>query len=249
MSNPTKIQCNGPRVQQLRVRQSMTQEKLAAMSNVNHRTVQRAERGEVLQLDTLASLAAALGVTVGELTLPDDSAEQIDRDESSESNAVVLRRMTSGIALIELICDSFSGKLYCGAEPTEDNIATLTDMVERIERLIPNPWASPFEAENLTLAQRLREALAITSQLTELERLGIAVFAGTYTARAQVPHYDPDEGHVMTWRGQKFEPVTVCRISINPVGVDRVTVKVSDEWQDQASPAPSPLPSDDEIPF
>jgi transcriptional regulator with XRE-family HTH domain len=227
----------------------MTQEKLAAMSKVNNRTVQRAERGQFLQLDTLASLAAALGVTVGELTLPDDSAEQIDQAETSESNAVVLRRMTSGLALIELICDSFSGKLYCVAEPTEDNIATLTDIVERIERLIPKPWEAPFEAENLTLAQRLREALAITSQLAELEKFGIVVFAGTYTARAKVPHFDPDEGHMCIWASQKFEPVTVCRVSINPVGVDRVTVKVSDEWQGQAPPPPLPPPNDDEIPF
>src|SRR6516164_4208673 len=160
MSNPTKIRCNGAQVRQLRVRKSMTQEKLAAMSKVNHRTVQRAERGEFLQLDTLASLAAALGVIVGELILPDDSAEQIEQSETSESNAVVLRRRTSGMALIELVCDSFSGKLYCAAEPTEDNIATLTDLVERVERLIPKPWALPFEVENLTMAQRLREALA-----------------------------------------------------------------------------------------
>jgi hypothetical protein len=85
---------------------------------------------------------------------------------------VVLRRMTSGIALIELICDSFSGKLYCAAEPTEGNIVALTHIVERVERLIPDPWASPFEAERLTLAQRLREALAITSGLAS-QRPGI----------------------------------------------------------------------------
>jgi transcriptional regulator with XRE-family HTH domain len=226
----------------------MTQEKLAAMSKVNHRTVQRAERGEFLQLDTLASLAAALGVIVGELILPDDSAEQIEQSETSESNAVVLRRTTSGMALIEIVCDSFSGKLYCAAEPTEDNIATLTDLVERVERLIPKPWALPFEVENLTMAQRLREALVTTSQIAELEKFGIAVFAGTYTARAQVPHFDPDEGQMCIWGHQKFEPVTVCRVSINPVGVDRITVKVSDKWQDE-TPLPPSSDDDDEIPF
>jgi transcriptional regulator with XRE-family HTH domain len=194
MSNPTKIRCDGDRVRELRVLQGMTQEKLGAMSKVNHRTVQRAERSQSLQLDTLASLAATLGVTVGELTLTDGDPDQTDQPETSESNAVVLRRITSGKTLIDLVCGSFSGKLYCAAEPTEENIDALTDMVERIERLIPQPWVPPFEAESLSLAQRLREALAITAQLAELEKFGIAVFAGTYTARAQVPHYDPDEG-------------------------------------------------------
>jgi transcriptional regulator with XRE-family HTH domain len=229
----------------------MTQEKLAAMSNVNNRTVQRAERGEFLQLDTLASLAAALGVVVAELTLPDDSVEQIEQPEMGESNVVVLRRMTSGMALIELICDSFSGKLYCAAEPTEDNIATLTDLVERIERLTPKPWVPPFEVEDLTMAQRLREALATTSQMAELEKFDIAVFAGTYTARAQVPRYDPDEGCMATNIRQKFEPVTVFRVSINPIGVDRITVKVSDKWQDEPPlpPQSGGYDDDDEIPM
>ena len=152
------------------------------------------------------------------------------------------------MALIELVCDSFSGKLYCAAEPTEDNIATLTDLVERVERLIPKPWALPFEVENLTMAQRLREALATTSQMAELEKFGIAVFAGTYTARAQVPHYDPDAGFMAIRTTQKFEPVTVCRVSINPVGVDRITVKVSDKWQDE-TPLPPSSDDGDEIAF
>src|SRR6266446_2767027 len=99
MSNPTRNRCNGTRVRELRVRQSMTQEKLAAMSKVSHRTVQRAERSEPLQLDTLASLAATLGVTVGELTINDSDPDQIRRPETSESNAVVLRRITSGKTL------------------------------------------------------------------------------------------------------------------------------------------------------
>jgi transcriptional regulator with XRE-family HTH domain len=225
----------------------MTQEKLASMSKVNHRTVQRAERSESLQLDTLASLAATLGVTVGELTLTNGDPDQTDQTETSESNAVVLRRITSGKTLIDLVCDSFSGKLYCAAEPTEENINTLTDMIERVEKLIPKPWETPMEAETLTLTQRLREALAITAQLAELEKFGIAVFAGTYTAGAQVPRYDVDEGCMYTRINQRFEPVAVCRISINPVGASRVTVKVSDEWQDETPSSPPSL--DDDIPF
>src|SRR4029077_5688220 len=129
MSNRTRIRCNGARVRQLRVQQSMAQEKLAAMCKVNNRTVHAAERSESLQLDTLASLAATLGVTVGELTLTDGDPNQTDHPETSESNAVVLRRITSGKTLIDLIYGSFSGTLYCGAEPTEENIDALTDMI------------------------------------------------------------------------------------------------------------------------
>jgi len=227
----------------------MTQEKLAAMSKVNQRTVQRAEGSASLQLDTLASLAATLRVTTGELTRTDADSDGVGQTPTSESNTAVLRQITSGKVLIDLVCGSFSGELCCAAEPTEGNIDALTNMVERIERLIPNPWETPMEAERLTLAQRLREALAITVLLGELEKLGIAVFAGTYTAGAQVPRYDMDEGHMYIRGNQRFEPVTVCRVNISPAGGERVVMRVADKWQDQAHSPSRKINDDDDIPF
>src|SRR6516164_1379267 len=96
MSDPNKVRCNGARVRQLRVQQSMTQEKLAAMSKVNQRTVQRAEGSASLQLDTLASLAATLRVTTGELTRTDADSDGVGQTPTSESNTAVLRQITSG---------------------------------------------------------------------------------------------------------------------------------------------------------
>jgi transcriptional regulator with XRE-family HTH domain len=252
MSSSAKIRCNGSKLRQLRVQQSMTQEKLAAMSKVTQRTVQRAERGEFLQLDTLASLADTLRVTVSDLSMVDDHGSETSETpepEPDERNAVVLRRVTAGKILVDMLCDSFSGKVYCATEPTETNIIALTTIVEKIESLMPNPWQTPMENVTLTLAQRLREALALTVQITELEKHGVAVFAGTYTARARVPEYDMDEGHMYTRTNQKYEPVTVCRISVNPIGVERVTVKVSDEWQEPAPALGPQISVDDDIPF
>jgi transcriptional regulator with XRE-family HTH domain len=70
MPKPTStVHCSGETVTKLRTQLGMTQDKLAAMSNVDIRTVQRAEKGERIQLETVASLAAALKVTVPELSV------------------------------------------------------------------------------------------------------------------------------------------------------------------------------------
>lgn len=245
----SKVHCSGASVMRLRMQQGMTQEKLAAMSNVNIRTVQRAEKSEFLQLETVASLAAALKVTVPELTVSDSTGEsRQDNDDEADGgrNAVVLRRITSGKALLDILCDSFSGKLYCEVEPTVENVEALTTMVEDIERLIPNPWAAPEDPASMSLAERLRTAVTWTTKLAALENFNVAVFAGTYTAKAQVPRYDIDEGHMVTWSHTPFVPVTICRVMLEARSHDRVVLKVTDKWTE---PAPTKSESADDIPF
>ena len=64
--------CDGAKVTSLRRTQMMTQEKLAAMANVDRRTVQRIEAGEPVALETVHQVAAPLGVTAFELRLDPD---------------------------------------------------------------------------------------------------------------------------------------------------------------------------------
>ena len=73
--------CDGDKVTSLRKTRMMTQEKLAAMANVDRRTVQRIEAGEPVALETLHQVAAPLGVTAFELRLDsvdETSAEAAD---------------------------------------------------------------------------------------------------------------------------------------------------------------------------
>ncbi len=66
----------GARVRRLRVRRALTQEQLAETAGVAVRTVQRAEEG-TMSAETVAALAAALGVPVETLTAADQPYPQI----------------------------------------------------------------------------------------------------------------------------------------------------------------------------
>lgn len=234
----------------LRVREGMTQEKLAAMSGVNIRTIQRAEKGGSVQLDTVASLAAALKVTVAELSVGEGTESDGRGDEADvttrDRNAVVLRRMTSGKALLDIICNSFSGNVDCEAEPTTENVEVLTTLIEQIEPLVPKPWHTPMEEVSLSLVDRLRTAVGLTAKIAALEEFGVAVFAGTYMAVARVPRYDPDENVMYTKAGFPLEPVTICRVLLAEGTQDRVVIKVTDKWTEPSSTTPD---APDDIPF
>jgi transcriptional regulator with XRE-family HTH domain len=228
----------------------MTQEKLAAMSKVDIRTVQRAEKGKRLQIETVASLASALNVTVPDLSVKarsntDESLHQDEDDyeEIPERNAVALRQVTSGKTLLDIVYGSFSGRLTCNVEPTAENVEALSAMVEEIEGLIPNPWEPLPLGHPVTLAQRLRAAVALTARLQTLEALGIAVYAGTYTAMTRLPRVDGETYEIYTRTDAPFEPVTLCRITLDKSGFSGITLFVDDKWTE-----PEPT-LDDDIPF
>jgi hypothetical protein len=120
-------------------------------------------------------------------------------------------------------------------------------MVEEIEKLISNPWTD--SGPRLSLAERLRKSVALTAKLAALQDFGIAVFAGTYTALAQIPAFDVETGHLYTTNRSPFEPVTICRVTLDTRKKGRVVLRVTDKWEE---PAPNKSDSDaqtDDCPF
>ncbi|EAU3476815.1 helix-turn-helix transcriptional regulator, partial [Salmonella enterica] len=56
------------RVKQLRLERAWSQERLAELSSLSTRTIQRIENNEVPSLETLSALASVFNVSVSELT-------------------------------------------------------------------------------------------------------------------------------------------------------------------------------------
>jgi transcriptional regulator with XRE-family HTH domain len=237
------MRCNGVKIRELREKMCITQDKLASLSYLDRRTIQRAEAGSPLSLESLADIAAALKVKVSDITL------QADNDDGNEdivvdNNAVVLRRVVSGKHLLDMLKDNFSGSLTCEVEPTTENIDTIAGSIEEIEKLIPDPWEwTP--GEKFSLADHLRSAVKLSEKIKILEEVGVAIFAGSYTASAIVPLYDPYEGlHIRN--SQKPEPVTVSRIVLADPSKARIVLRVNDVWEE---PKPTPVEELDDIPF
>lgn len=251
------MKCNIIRLRAARDRRAMTQEKLAAEAKVDIRTVQRAEAGAHLRHDTIADLAAVLGMPVGSLidtTVPEE--DNGVRDVSFGSG-LGLKRSQSAREVIELLEQSHLAKLECDADPTTENIETLTQVIELIENLLPHPW-DPEKGDQLSfgsLVDRLKAIASIDKALEDLERVGLGFFTGSAWVSAIMPRWH-EEG-LATSSGQRPDTVRATRLLISPSSTDKLTVSAETKWPveivvpTQTFNIPDNLPEDlpEDVPF
>jgi transcriptional regulator with XRE-family HTH domain len=231
----------------------MTQEKLAAEAKVDIRTVQRAEAGEHLRHDTIADLAAVLGLPVSSLidTTPDNdnSAAQ----DISVGLGLALKRTQSAREIIELLEGSHLAKLECDADPTAENINILTEVIELIEKMLPHPW-SEGTGETLSfpsLVDRLKAIANMDRSLESLERAGLGLFTGSAWVNAIMPRWT-EEG-LATRTGQLPDNVRATRMLISPRANDKAVVNAATKWPVEiVAPAQHfniPADLDEDVPF
>jgi transcriptional regulator with XRE-family HTH domain len=233
----TKMQCNGLALRQHRIRVGWSQEKLALMSAINTRTVQRAEAGEALSLETFSQMASALNVPLSEIL-----AENAESDDNGDSAVVVLRPCVKGTDVVNLLCKAFTGQVNIEVEPRSEWIEETASLLEEIDSLCPDPWSET--SRTLSLADRLRKGAAITQMLERIAEGGVALFIGQYTAQERIPVMS-EEGHLYITERMKPEFVQCAVLTLGPSHLDRMMVRVTNKYvEPRFDPA-----LDDEIPF
>lgn len=240
---------DGELIRSKRSELGMTQEKLAAMSALNTRTVQRAERGEPMSIETLAQIASALNVKTSDLRAGHN--EDLD-DGNPSANAVVLHKTDSGKVVRDALARSFAGSIDIEIEPTAENVDLVIGLAETVERMAPEPWdVEKFKTGPGPVSQQLRDAVELNALIDELAKLGVYVFVGTYVSSAVKPRMDGDTYDLYTSIRWKPEPVTIYRVRVSDSSVSKIAVPAHDEYP-LHRPEPEPAPAadlDDNLPF
>lgn len=184
---------DGEKLRKLRTSKGMSQEKLALLANVNRRTVQRAEKGEPVALETAAFIAEAVGATPASLR-----GKQMDLFEPKEKSwdEVVLVPVSSGRRIVDAVRKSFNAEITYEVEPTQENVELLARLASLLEPFEPNPWETPSEGPSHVSI--LRAQAEVNEVLSALAQVGIFAFLGTYTAREQVPMWGDEGMYVRT---------------------------------------------------
>ena len=209
------MRCDPDKVRSKREALAMTQEKLAAMSNVNARTIQRLESGHSVDKETLADVASALRITPEELLL----SEEGQGEAEATTWSATLNRVGSATRLIETLSSVRFAKLELQVEPTAANIETLKTLTRTIERYLPwDRWDTPPDEIPLPppLSEKLEAMAQINEHLQEIESFGWALFLGQYTELGILPRWHLDEGCWYTRKNQRHELFEVARVVIAP---------------------------------
>lgn len=233
----------------------MTQEKLASMSNVKPRTVQRAEAGAPISLDTLADIAEALKVPVDQIRARPVAEDSSDASRpkltapgpENPSDWITVRPVNSGRWLLEALRSARLASLEYRIEPTAENLSLLKQVIGFLEQHMPlDPWDErAFERpRERSLVDELEIIVAFNQHLQELQNAGFALFLGLHFEPAVMPYFDPDEGVASVRKNQSPEIVQIVRLVLADNLTETVKVSRYRDW-----PVKIEDFLDDEIPF
>jgi transcriptional regulator with XRE-family HTH domain len=237
---------DGQKIRDLRQIRGMTQEKLALLSKVSERTVQRAENGQPMAIETLNDLAAALEIPVSDLV-----AENV----AGKDTATILRRVTSARTFIDELGKAGVALFDCDVDPSKEEIEHVLALVEAVEQRLPVPWDVNMRPEPLSLRQKIELSVKVTDLLSEVENFGIGLFTAASWIRARYPYYDSDEGVTATYSRQRFESVMTLRIRLSRTANDRTFDAGVISWGLEEEPVPVratdpfDISDDDDVPF
>lgn len=214
----------------------MTQEGLAFRCELSRKTVQRLERGEDVRADTVALVAAALGLSVDDLA-------RADGRPAAREERLILRRARSGTRIFETLAKTYAGRITCDVEATGATLGPLTDLVCALQSLVSEQWGrGPKIPADLPLAERLRAIAALNDALRSLEAHGIGCFLGHYY------RYVVDTGRSEP-ASARSEPLVLSRIHLTRLGREALWAPVEEAWTSRPASAAqeeAPLGGDEE---
>jgi len=230
------MRCNRQKLVQLRTSHALTQEALAGKAKLNVRTIQRAEAGDDIDLQTVQEIASALGVQPREIET--DQKSDIDPPTErpfDETMAVILRPQKTGRALLDTLSDCLDCKLSYDIDLNTEMAETVNRFCDAIRPVLPELCPADFYEsvmsrksgnEATRLMERITTAAKLNDAITDLSKIGIGVYAGTYVDLLKVPRWDMDEMAWITSTKQREEPVKIALVQIAAVGLSQTTMRV-----------------------
>ena len=247
---------DGEKLRNLRIQKGISQEKLGVLTNLNKRTIQRAERGDAVALETLAFIADALEVEPKALKARQHEMFSSEaQPTASQAGEVILVPASRGSRLVNLLYSAFYASFEYLTEPTDENVEILEEVAEMLNEAWQTPWTPPNlswdQSDAATAdARKIRLQARANRLLAELSEIGIAIFAGSYESWGQIPYFDIDEGMMSYSRAAPLEHMTNVLIVVSDEKVKHLS-RMPDDHEVHTKPRSLQPPPDfdDEIPF
>jgi len=171
---------DGSRIRALREERLWTQEQLAEVSGIGLRTLQRAEQGESVSVETLKALGALFKIDADELVAREGAAK---KPRPPDHNLALLPRLVGASQIGELI--QGHGYVFSNDDPkTSNETEALAAFLDNLR-----DWGDVWG--EIGPGERLKAAMGLREQLDELEALGFWAFGMKRPKLVQAGAGDP----------------------------------------------------------
>lgn len=175
-------------IRRLREERHWSQEELAAASDVDVRTIQRAEAGKPLQVESLRAIAAAFNTTIEQLSVSEEGIKAFIENFKKTHRIIELRPVTAAADVTGLL-GAEAYYLHKGGTLSEKQ----ADEVASFEQDVYD-WGDLWS--DLGPIQRRDAEKALGAQLGRIAALRMSVSAGSRMMLLKAP----DGGDPMRWR-------------------------------------------------
>ena len=220
---------------ELRTKFAMNQEDLAGRAKISVRTIQRAEAGSPIDLQTAQQIATALGVMPDAIRMDDEPQTHTEEDRTLDEKdlaRVTLLPARSARSLLDVAtaCDEcrLDHEVDIGPEAIDAAIELCDALGPFLPVLCPEDinFNGSSDDPAKRLMDRLRLEAKINASLEKLRERDIAVFVGAYVDFIQRPCFDIDEGCWSTRINQKYEDVKFGIVRLGPASSLQLIARV-----------------------
>lgn len=170
----TKFDIDAAKIKRLRIERTWTQEQLAEIADVSHRTIQRIEATGKAGMESIRALANAFGMVSSELLQPTARASEESKVRADISRILV--RLSSGADLFAIVGGAHAGSFENEELKTEAEVEIVGHFIQEM-----TDWGEMWG--ELEPGERVRQSFEFTQKLKDLEKAGFVVF-GTREKKA-----------------------------------------------------------------
>ena len=224
---------DGTKISQMRAARGMSQETLGQLCDLSKRTIQRAENGQPINIESAAFIAEALKVQSADLSAGPQKRRTEDVAFPTATGEVIPLLATRGTRLVEKMMDVFDLRLELEIEPVDQNV----DLLEELQEVLSLSLGDPRKEGNASHAQKAMSTLRLQARantcLSGLAALNISVFVATFQSYQQLDFIEDSNGGLQRPSRMVLDLVKIAYVVVAEAGASFLTRTADDHCEIQ----------------
>lgn len=164
-----RFDIDADKIRRLRLERAWTQEHLAEVADISHRTIQRIEATSKASMESIRALANAFSIDSSDLVRPSPNAGVGLNPRAKADTLRLLARITSGADLFAIVGGAHAGSVENEELKSKAEVEVVGNFLQEM-----SDWGEMWN--ELETIEKIQQTFEFTQRLKELDEAGFVVF-------------------------------------------------------------------------